>query len=253
MPPLVTEAIVLHTFHYLETSLILRLMTRDVGLQSVLARGARNSTRRFGSSLDLFAQGEAEIHVKPNRDLQALTAFDVGRARPSLATDVGRFTAASMIAELALRCSSDEPSPGLFDAVEQAFDRVAIAATDETLEAAIAGAWLIISSLGFSPSLDRCANCDAALDVSAKFAFSHSAGGAICDRCSSRAPGSRTLPSSARDAIRSWAGGGRVPLLSVPDARAHQRLLREFFQQHVGGDSDLRAYKVWEDGAWSAA
>lgn len=253
MAPLVTEAIVLHTFHYLETSLIIRLMTRDAGVQSVLARGARNSQKRFGSALDLFAQGAAEIHMRPNRDLQALTALDVTRARPRLATDVGRFTAGSMIAELVLRCSSDEPSPGLFDAVEQSLDRIVVAESGETLEAAIAGAWLIVSSLGFTPSLDTCANCGAGLEAASKAAFSHSAGGALCARCGSHGAGSRVLPASARDAIRSWISGGRVERLTAPDVRAHQRLLREFFLEHVAGDRELRAYRVWEDGAWSAS
>ena len=103
MEPLVTEAIVLHAFDYLETSRIIRLMTREAGVQSVLARGARGSKKRFGSAMDLFAQGLVEIHMRPNRELQALTSFEVTRARPQLATDVGRFTAGSMIAELALR------------------------------------------------------------------------------------------------------------------------------------------------------
>ena len=253
MAPLVTEAIVLHTFHYLETSLILRLMTRDVGTQSVLARGARNSRKRFGSSLDLFAQGSAELHMRPNRDLQALTGLDVTRARPRLATDVGRFTAASMLAELVMRCSSDEPSPGLFDAVEQSFDRIAAAEPGETLEAALAGAWDVVSTLGFSPSLDRCANCEASLDPVFTVAFSHSAGGALCARCGNSAAGSRQLPPTARNAIRSWVQGGRAADMSPIEARAHQRLLREFFQEHVSGDRELRAYRVWEQGAWNAA
>lgn len=253
MAPLVTEAIVLHSFHYLETSLILRLMTRDAGIQSVLARGARNSKKRFGSSLDLFAQGSAELHMRPNRDLQALTGLDVTRARPRLAMDVGRFTAASMLAELVMRCSSDEPSPGLFDAVEQSFDRIAAAEPGETLEAALAGAWDVVSTLGFSPSLDRCANCEASLDPDFTVAFSHSAGGALCARCGSSAAGSRQLPPSARNAIRSWVQGGRAADMSPIEARAHQRLLREFFQEHVAGDRELRAYRVWEQGAWNAA
>lgn len=253
MPVLVTDAIVLHKFQYLETSLILRLITREAGIQSVLARGARNSKKRFGSSLDLFAQGSAEIYVKPNRDLQALTAFDVSRARPGLASDVGRFTAGSMIAEMTLRCSSDEPSPGLFDTVEQALDRISTAAPDETIEAALAGAWLIISSLGFSPSLDACASCGADLVSSSRVAFSHSAGGALCTHCSALSAGSRVLPPTARDAIKAWLGGGRNTALAASDTRAHQRLLREFFSEHVSSDKELRAYRVWEGGAWSAA
>ncbi|MEO7366765.1 MAG: DNA repair protein RecO, partial [Gemmatimonadaceae bacterium] len=77
MESLATEAIVLHAFDYLETSRIIRLMTREAGVQSVLARGARSSRKRFGSAVDLFAQGLVEIHVRPNRDLQLLASFDV--------------------------------------------------------------------------------------------------------------------------------------------------------------------------------
>jgi hypothetical protein len=30
-------------------------------------------------------------------------------------------------------------------------------------------------------------------------------------------------------------------------------LLREFFQHHLGTDRELRAFRVWEQGAWTAA
>lgn len=253
MAPLVTEAIVLHAFDYLETSRIMRLMTRDAGIQSVLARGARNSRKRFGSAVDLFAQGTAEIHMRPNRELQSLASLDVTRARPQFATDVGRFTAGSMIAELALRTSSDEPAPGLFDAVELAFDCLASAPANETVDFALVGAWHIVSTLGFTPALDVCANCHAPLDPDARVAFSHSAGGALCARCGALATGDRVLPREARNALRAWVNAERAPLLSASEASAHQRLLREFFHQHLGAERELRAYRVWEEGEWSAA
>ena len=253
MATLVTEAIVLHAFDYLETSRILRLMTREAGVQSVLARGARNSRKRFGTAVDLFVQGSAEIQLKPGRDLHSLVSFDVSRARPQYATDVGRFTAGSMIAELALRTGSDESASGSFDSVELALDRVAFAAPEFSVAAALAGAWYVIASLGFTPALDVCANCHAPLDPEARVAFSHVSGGALCSRCGSTATGSRVLPAEARDALRSWMIAEEGPALSATDARAHQRLLREFFQEHLGTDRELRAFRVWENGEWSAA
>jgi Recombinational DNA repair protein (RecF pathway) len=189
----------------------------------------------------------------PNRDLQALASFDVTRARPQLATDVGRFTAGSMIAELSLRWASDEPSPGLFDAVELALDKVAAAPPGESIEAALAGAWHIIATLGFTPALDVCANCHADLDPAARVVFSHSAGGALCANCGKLAAGSRVIPATARNAVREWTSGGGSPIGDDSEARAHQRLLREFFQEHLGAEKELRAYRVWELGAWSAA
>jgi DNA repair protein RecO (recombination protein O) len=253
MAPLVTEAIVLHAFDYLETSQIVRLLTRDAGVQSVLARGARRSRKRFGSAMDLFAQGLAEIHIRPNRELQTLASLDVTRARSELGTDVGRFTAASMISEIVLRFPYDESVSGVFDAVEECLDRIGSADPGQTLDAGLAGAWLIIAHLGFTPALDACANCDAPLDPKSGMTFSHTAGGCLCMRCGSSAAGSRLVPAEARAAIRSWVGGGNAPALTAPEGRAHQRLLREFFQEHLGSDRELRAFRVWEEGAWSAA
>ena len=254
MATLVTEAIVLHAFDYLETSRILRLMTRDAGVQSVLARGARNSRKRFGSAVDLFAQGTAEIQMRDGRDLHSLVSLDVTRSRPQYANDVGRFTAGAMIAELALRTSSDESAPGLFDSIELVFDRLSVAAPDETIPAALAGAWHIISTLGFTPAIDVCANCHADLDPAARVTFSHRAGGALCPRCGAAALGSRTLPAEARSALRGWVNADpSAGPLTAADSRAHQRLLREFFQEHVGTSSELRAFRVWEGGQWTAA
>ncbi len=253
MAQLVTEAIVLHAFDYLETSRIVRLMTRDAGIQSVIARGARNSRRRFGGALDLFAQGTAEILMKPQRDLHALLSIDVARSRSPLGADVGRFTAASMIAELALRCSSDEPAPGLFDAVELALDRIADAEPEHALAAALAGAWFIVGTLGFTPELDACANCHLPLAHTTPIAFSHAAGGVLCERCAAVTRGTRALPASARDAIRGWVSGTQVLVSSAGEARAHQRLLREFVHEHLDVDREMKAYRVWESGGWSAA
>lgn len=253
MSTVVTEAIVLHAFDYLETSRIIRLMTRDAGVQSVLARGARNSRRRFGSALDLFAQGTAELQIKPNRELHTLSSIEISRARPQYALDVGRFTAGSMIAELALRTSSDEPAPGLFDAVERALDDIAQLPPSESVSAALGGAWNIVGTLGFTPVLDLCANCHSQLDPAASVAFSHSAGGALCPRCSQLASGNRVVPAAARDALRQWLEGENAVQLTERESRAHQRLLREFFQEHIGSARELKAYAVWEQGTWSAA
>ena len=153
MALLVTDAVVLHAFDYLETSRIFRLLTRDAGVQSVLAKGVRRSRKRFGSALDLFAGGAAQIHTRVGRDLNTLAAFDVERSRSTIALDLGRFTAAAAIGELALRFAGGDSGRGLYDAVTSALDELAEAAPDETREAALAGAWRIAveSQLMISP------------------------------------------------------------------------------------------------------
>jgi len=263
MSLLTTDAIVLHAFDYLESSRIIRLLTRDAGVQSVLARGARKSRARYGSALDLFAEGTAQLYVKPNRELHNLSSFELTRSRSELAFDIGRFTAASVITELALRFTGEEGNPLLYDTVADSLDRLSQSSPATTVEDGLAGCWRIISVLGFSPELTSCALCHTPLRDADDAAFSHAAGGIVCPSCSRLAPVGRRIPATARKIIRTWLDDVPSPALADVDhgashlaeneGRSHQRLLREFIGAHVGDDRPLRAFAVWEHDRWSAA
>jgi DNA repair protein RecO (recombination protein O) len=253
MPLSVTEAIVLHAFDYLESSRIIRLLTREAGVQSVLARGARKSRGRYGSALDLFAEGTAQLYIKPNRELHNLAGFDISRTRDELAEDIGRFTAASTIAELALRFAGEDAGPVVYDTVANALDRIARSSPEQTIEDGLAGCWRIVSALGFTPELSSCALCHTPLRDADETTFSHSSGGVVCASCSKLAPGGRRIPATARGAIRRWLEEEDSSHLSDVDARSHQRLLREFLGAHLTDDRPLRAFAVWEHERWSAA
>ena len=245
-----TDAVVLHAFDYLETSRILRLATREVGVQSVLAKGARRSRGRFGTALDLFAEGVAQIYVKPGRDLHTLAGFEVARARPELAADLGRFTGAAAVAELVLRFVRDDANPTLYDVLTSALDEIAAAPPETAREAALAGAWRLVGELGFAPALDLCGVCHRDLGAAETVVFSHPAGGALCERCARGRGAGRPLPADARAALRAWMGGAHAHLPGDADARAHQRLLREFLREHLADDRALRAFDVWEHQRW---
>lgn len=252
MPVLVSDAIVLHAFDYLESSRILRLATREGGVRSALARGARRSQRRFGSALDLFAQGTVQLATKPGRDLDTMAAFDVAASRPALAADLGRFAGASVVAELVLHFASEHTDPALFDAIVAALDAIAGAEPTRAVDASLAAAWHVTAALGFAPALTDCAECHTPIADVGDAAFSHPAGGVLCDRCARLAPGGRRLPADARAALRAWTAGGAAAPLEPAAARAHQRLLREFLVQHVVDGRPLRAFELWERDPWSA-
>ena len=262
MSLLVTDAIVLHAFDYLESSRIIRLLTREAGVQSVLARGARKSRGRYGSALDLFAEGTAQLYIKPNRELHNLSSFELARARNELAFDIGRFTAAAAIAELALRFGGEEANPILYDTVAESLDALTRSSPATTVEDGLAGCWRIISVLGFTPELSSCALCHSPLRDADDATFSHAAGGIVCSACSRLAPIGRRLPATARQVIRNWLEtetpietvvADAAPALGESEGRSHQRLLREFIGAHVGDDRPLRAFAVWEHDRWSAA
>ena len=246
MTSVVTDAIVLHGFDYLESSRILKLVTREAGVRSVLARGARRSTRRFGTSLDLFAQGTAELQTKVGRDLDTLSGFDVVRGRPQLAVQLSRFSGAAVIAELTLRFASEAADQGLFDAVERGLDEIGRSPAADARDMTLAVAWRVLLELGVAPTIDQCAECAAGVGPDVAPVFSHAAGGVICERCSHSARSGRVLPSTARNALRDWLSGSSHILASAQDARAHQRLLREFVREHLADARPMSAFDSWE-------
>ncbi|MBK8249096.1 MAG: DNA repair protein RecO [Gemmatimonadetes bacterium] len=244
---LVTDAIVLHAFDYLETSRILRLATRDGGVVSVIARGARRSTRRFGSAMDLFAEGTATIAHRPGRDLHPLESFDVRAGHASLANDLDRFMSAAMLAELVLRTMSESDHGAAFGALAGALTRLHRRVREDARAEGLASAWMLVGALGFAPTIESCARCHAELPMDADAWFSAAGGGAVCAACHAAARAGRLLPAAARRTLADWLAGIEAPFPSALDLRAHVRLLREFVQRHLTDDVELRAFGAWAE------
>lgn len=244
----VTDAVVLHAFDYLDSSRIIRLATRECGVVSVLARGARRPRSKFGSAVDLFVQGIAHIQTRSGRDLQTLVSFDLTRARTALAGDLGRFAAASAFTELALRVAQDASHQALFEVVAASLDEIAGAPSGRVHETGIGACWRLIAELGFSPLIDQCCACHADVAPDDALSFSYSGGGVVCARCQGAVPVDRQLPATARSALRDWLAGASPDADGASVLRAHQRLLREFVTHHVADERDLRAFQSWEGG-----
>jgi DNA repair protein RecO (recombination protein O) len=289
MNVLVTDAIVLHVADYLESSRIYRLMTREAGVVSVVARGARNSRKRFGSGVDWFAEGQAQVQMKPGRDLHSLLSFDVQRSRPQLAADLGVFYGAAAIAEVTLRLVHEEAAPVVYDHLSAGLTALTatptptptptstptptptstptqtptqtavpafqasgppasdVMASDRTAIAVCCSIiWILISDIGYRPTLANCANCHRPISPNLTPQFSPQSGGVVCEDCAKSLPKGRSLPPSARSAIARWLDGDPVLGLSLPELRAHQRLLREFIAPHLPDSRPLKAYLTWE-------
>lgn len=250
MPAVVTPAIVLHTFNYSESSRILRLATREAGVQSVMARGARSSQRRFGSAVDLFAEGEVQYDARAGRDLHTLARFDVMRSRTALGTSLPRFEGASALAEVMLRTAGDDDTPAAaFDALRDGLDAIAVD-TDATV-ATVRAIWRLLAAIGFTPALDACVQCDRELEAGTDVAFNAESGGVVCAGCARLIP-SRRLPASARACLRAWLQSepeADSAGLDGPTVRAHQRLLRIFVHAHLTDGRPLRAFDSWAAAA----
>ena len=249
MTTLVTDAIVLHAADYLESSRIYRLVTREAGVQSVLARGARVSRKRFGAAVDLYAEGQAQIQGKPGRDLHTLNSFEVQRSRSDIATDLQKFAAAAALAECVLRVVHDEGAAQVYATISDGFSRISQAAPVNVTSETLGVLWRIVADIGLAPTVEECALCHTRVEHGIDMRFSHEHGGVLCATCATGA-GERLLPAEARRTIGEWLASIPVELKESGMARAHQRLFREFLVRHAAEGRPLRAFQMWESAAW---
>ncbi|MDX1591525.1 MAG: DNA repair protein RecO [Balneolaceae bacterium] len=110
-----TEAIVLRSINFQETSLIVTLFTRKHGKVAVIAKGARRPKSKLAA---FFVPGqilEAVIFMKETREVQTLSDVAYIRKLDNLRTDMEKMALAVTTLELASQIiHSHEPNEDLF-------------------------------------------------------------------------------------------------------------------------------------------
>lgn len=77
MPARVSEAIVLRTYPFRESSLIVSFFTREEGKMRGVARGVRKPKNLFGSGLERLSEVRMHYSHRENRELQTLVSCDL--------------------------------------------------------------------------------------------------------------------------------------------------------------------------------
>ncbi len=241
MPLVASRALILQSFPYSDTSKILRLVTPDLGVRSVIAKGAQRPKSRFGGILELFTEGDAHFFLKDGRDLHTLSGFDLVRSRQALGRNLAAFAGASLLAELVLRFGTEEPNPALYDAMIRAFDRLAGSSQETAPLHALVGVWEMVAILGYEPQLAACIRCGTVPGAVEPTRFDVEAGGIACTRCR---PTGRLVDSAARAHLGRMVGGAAI--LDEPLDRAlHGALLRAFLLAHLEASQPLRALDLF--------
>jgi len=251
-----TPAIVLRTYPYSETSKIVRLATRDYGVQSAIAKGVLRPKSPFGAALETLSEGVAQLYHKETRELQILAAFDVTQLRRGLAGNVGRFAGAAALSEVMLKMAPPAPLPAAYEALTFGLDALAGASAEQVDAVATRWLWLLVGVLGFAPQLDACVRDGN--EVSGTVAFSAAEGGVLCAACAGLKPPTRLPPKAYSDLRALNDEAAEIPALDAAHAAAHRRLVARFIRQHLGEIEGQRngkqerasAIEIWERGSW---
>ncbi len=214
MPAEPTDAIVLRTIEFSETSLIVTLLTRQFGRIGALAKGARRPKAPFEGALDLLSVCRVMLLHKPSDTLDLLTEAKLVRRFRAGQRDLRRLYAGYYVIEL-LRELTDEgdPHPELFDL---AFQVQAELHTTPNLSATIASFEAQLLHLtGHFPLLTECSHCGRAVDLALdRHYFSVPSGGLLCSVCRSGQTGIVVIGETVR---RIWSAFADQQDWVIPD------------------------------------
>jgi DNA repair protein RecO (recombination protein O) len=193
---IVTPAFVLHARPFGESDRIVTLLTEHHGKVTGIAKGARNSRRRFAGTLEPFVHIRAVFRQRSASDLVFLLRCELLAALRAFTRDLDRFAAGSYVLELTDRMvlgrESGREVYRLLDEALGLLDRGA--PCDPVLRAFELH---LLAASGYAPSLDRCRGCGAAAG-SASLYLAVPRGGLVCRACV--VPGESVRPVGAATA-----------------------------------------------------
>lgn len=168
---------------YGDSDKIATLLTEDAGKLTGIAKGAKNSRRRFANSLEPLARVRVHFRQKPGAGLAFLESCELLAATAPFC-EPARFAYGSYVAELTDRLTVEEdPAHNLYGLLEQALAELE---RGPATSAFLRGFELqLLAGAGLEPQLDACGRCQRPWrgDQPAWIATHH--GTLACDACRS--------------------------------------------------------------------
>jgi DNA repair protein RecO (recombination protein O) len=247
-----TDAVVLKSMNYRESSRILTLYTRDFGKQSVLAKGVRGAKSKLAGVTEPLNYVQAVFYKKENRDLQLLSQCDSLRSWRRLTEDLDRMGPAMAIAELTYAVSHDEEGNGpQFDLLVACLDAINDAKSNAQNVFYLFEVRLL-DILGFRPDFLRCGSCGAEIgsEQAQMLAADPAGGGLFCGECASGGRGLMSLSQGAVNVLRkmqSVSDCSTVTRIALPVKMRSEiaGLLWLYLQSHIEGLKSLKSESVF--------
>jgi DNA repair protein RecO (recombination protein O) len=253
MSLITTPAIILSALRYSETSKIVRLATREHGVQSAIAKGALRPKSRYGAALQVLSEGQAQYLAKEHRELHVLTAFDLQHLHVGLAANLAGYATATALAEVMLRFAPPDPHPGSYDLFRDALAALEHSPAEAVDALGLRLLWHLVSVLGFEPSLDECVRDGNSLPADGALPFNTREGGALCAACAAE-HGATRLPADARaELVALLDPEATLPALDERHGAAHRRLLARYVRYHLAEGAELPALEFWQRRPWVPA
>jgi len=237
MPTVSDNAIVIRRWDYSETSQVVLLFGRDIGMLRGLAKGAKRPKGAFGGGFDVLTRGQCVAIVKPGRDLATLTEWHLEQVYTGCRRSLTLNRIALYMIDLCQHMLSEhDPHPRAFDHLTGALDQLdrPVGTTDAPGPGRILLRFQIqlLSECGYAPQLDHDAQTEQPIPSdAATLAFSSTHGGVVED---SGAPDRWRVRRRTIEALQAAQTGQPMQSFDAPTVDRANRLLAVHYRELIG-------------------
>ena len=178
-------ALVLKNYKLGETSKIVMLYTRRLGLEKVVAKGSRGFKSRYWGTLEPLNYIQAIFYLKPNRDLHMLSDADIINSFPEIRKNLIKTSYSYAVAEMIARTQwPGEPNERLFDMAIETLKAInSTLNSPKTLFLGFQAKFFNVT--GINPNTQSCLSCGRHIK-NEPVTFDPHAGRIICHQCQPR-------------------------------------------------------------------
>lgn len=185
-----TEAIVLNTTDFGETSLITNFFTRDFGKLSGILKGIKKDPAKFASTLEPFSYNDIVFYKKRNSSLHLVTQCDLKDNFDVIRQNITKIGVGSLMMELLdVFMPQEDRNEDIFNLVLTTLFELKINKDTDKIMTIFKIKILALS--GFRPRFDSCVLCG--LRILGQSKFSLSLGGLLCMRCQQKDLSARSI------------------------------------------------------------
>jgi DNA repair protein RecO len=233
---------------YSESSWILKAFTREHGLMSFMAKGARRQNSRLHGLMEPVLHLQFLFPAHARGEMRILSDVALLRDFPAARETLAKHALAQVCGEVMLKYLPDQAvAPQFHDLLLEA--HVRLEASDpghDALQATLAGFLLDYCALsGHQPQFRTCTACGGGLS-GATVAFHVDQGCPACSRCHREEPGALQLREGTLRWLDAVQHGVSGPELGRIDAGRALEFLLLYLGRHSGGQKPLKSFSVWQ-------
>ncbi len=238
-----TDAVVLRTRKYGDTSTIATLYTEAFGKMGVIAKGEREQASKGTGALDILSLISAVIYRKEHRDLQLLSRVEHRKTLRRVGEGMDRLAAGMVFLELTDSVTPlEEKNPSLYRLLVNSL--LALEGADRNVGTLVLFfETRLLDILGFRPSWSVCVRCArplGAVEESHAYPFDPHAGGLVCIECRADHALALTLQSGSLKMLQRLQSTDRpaevLQIAAVPEvSREVGEALSALLASHVVG------------------